>query len=81
MLSGMAAISLQVAQTHLDTWLAAELEIAAGQSVSAFGRGLTRADLGTVREQVKYWSQMVDRLTVATGGSAVRRVQSVIVGG
>lgn len=76
------AISLAVAQEHLDTWLDAELKIADGQAVSAFGRGLTRADLGTVREQIKYWSQMVDKATCAAGGTGVaRRIQSVVVRG
>lgn len=58
----MAGITLQEAKNHLESWLAAELEIATSQSYRIGTRTLTRANLNEVREQVKYWEQKVQQL-------------------
>jgi len=59
----MSGITLQTAQKHLDAWLKAELEITTSQSYKIGTRNLTRADLKQVREQVKYWQNMVSQLS------------------
>lgn len=54
--------TLQTAQTHLDTWLQAELAIATSQEYTIGTRRLRRADLDEVRQQIKFWRNEVDRL-------------------
>ena len=58
----MAAITLEQAKRHLETWLEAEREIAASQSYKIGTRSLTRADLKEVRNQIKFWLDKVDEL-------------------
>lgn len=61
----------------LSTWLAAEVGVAKGQSYSIEGMSVTRADLRTIAERVKYWRTEVDRL-LSSGGSTGPRVRRVI---
>lgn len=58
----MAGITLQQAQKKLQIWLDAEDELAISQSYQIGTRRLTRADLRQVREQIKYWQNIVNQL-------------------
>jgi len=69
----MAAITLEIAQEHLNMWLEAELEIATSQSYRIGTRSLTRADLNAVRKQVLFWENMVNQLS-RKGRNRVYRV-------
>jgi hypothetical protein len=70
----MSGITLATAQAHLDTWLAAETQVAGGQSVAFDGRALTRANLSEIRQQIDYWSRHVQRLTRGGAGVSVQRL-------
>ncbi len=67
----MAGITREIAEAKLTTWLDAEEKVASGQSYSISGRQLTRADLGEIRESIKYWDSKSQRL--ARGGIRVMR--------
>lgn len=58
----MGGITLEIAREHLNTWLEAESALATSQSYTMGTMSLTRADLGNVREQIKYWSDWVTKL-------------------
>ena len=75
----MAGIDLATATAKLQTWLAAEEQLAAGQRVTVEGQELWRAALPEVAERVPYWDQRVKRLSRAAGGSglAIGRVRSL----
>lgn len=73
----MAGIDLSTAQSHLNTWLAAETAVARGQSFSFGDRSLSRANLGEIRSQIELWDRKVNELTQ---GSRVRVQQAVIYG-
>ena len=66
------AITLAVAQAHLDTWLAADLAVAEGQSVSvdttAGSRSLSLVDSKEIRENIKYWRGKVQSLEDQAAG-------------
>jgi len=64
----MSAITLAEAQTQLADWLAASRAIAGSQQYRIGGVGghmVTRADAAEVRNQINYWSGMVNSLTNA----------------
>ena len=69
----MAGITLQIAQSHLDTWLAAEEAVSLGQSFAHKGNALTRADLAVIGSRIDYWNKHVERLTRGSG-IAVQRI-------
>ena len=52
----MAVFTKEICQKKLNTWLAAEEDIANGQSSQSGSRMLTRADLKRVREEMEYWA-------------------------
>lgn len=56
----MPLYTLEVAQAHLNSWLAAELALSTGQSYTIGTRSLTRANLADVMAQIKYWQKQVD---------------------
>ncbi|TDL50964.1 hypothetical protein E2R60_20685 [Paenibacillus dendritiformis] len=64
--------SLEVAQQHLNAWLAAELAISSAQSYKIGTRSLTRADLKDVMKQIQYWQEQVD-LAMGIRKNRVRR--------
>lgn len=72
------AISLDIAQKHLEAWLEAELSITTGQSytmTSANGsRTLTRANLTEVRNSIEYWNKKVEEAKAAQKGKARSRI-------
>jgi hypothetical protein len=68
----MAGIDIPTAEAKLALWLAAEEKVAAGQSVAADGRVLTRANLAEIADRIDYWNGHVQRLT--RGGRTLTRV-------
>ena len=62
----MAGITREQAQSQLDTYLAASIAVAAGQSfdLSSGGtsRSLTKADAKEIRESITFWNDMVKSL-------------------
>lgn len=55
----MPLYTLETAQMHLNSWLAAELAISTGQSYTIGTRSLTRANLKDVREAIQFWQRQV----------------------
>ncbi|KEO84766.1 DUF6148 family protein [Tumebacillus flagellatus] len=68
------AFTLEQAQKHLETWMAAELAVATGQSYTIGTRSLTRANLKDIRDSITYWRGEVDRLSGTTRRPRVRRI-------
>ncbi|MFZ5586135.1 MAG: DUF6148 family protein [Thermodesulfobacteriota bacterium] len=70
-------MTLEKAQTMLDTWLEAEAAVAGGmQSYQMGSQRFTRADLGKISDRVAYWQSQVARLTRTAGG--VQSVRGVV---
>ncbi len=66
----MAGLTLAQAEQHLNEWLTADSAVAKGQAYSLGGRTFTRADAAVIRENIRYWQQMVKQL--ARGGVRAR---------
>lgn len=66
----MAGLTLAQAEQHLNEWLSADSAVAKGQAYSLGGRTFTRADAREIRENIRYWQQMVKQL--ARGGVRAR---------
>jgi hypothetical protein len=66
----MAGLTLGQAEQHLNEWLSADSAVARGQAYSLGGRTFTRADAREIRENIRYWQQMVKQL--ARGGVRAR---------
>lgn len=77
----MAGITLQIAESKLALWLAAEETITLGQSLAHKGNMLTRANLKDVRDQITYWNSHVERLTPGADLNRCNRVQRIILHG
>ena len=70
----MAGLTLTQAEAQLAAWVQASTDLAErGQSSSIKGRSLTRADAREVRESIKFWQSMCERLG-RDGGIQRRRV-------
>ncbi len=70
----MAGLTLTQAEQHLNEWLACDSAVAKGQAYSLGGRTLTRADAREIRENIRYWQQMVKQLErggVGTRGAVI----------
>jgi hypothetical protein len=59
----MAGITLAMAQTQLDAYVAAETAILSGQEYTIGARRLKRADLAQVQAGITLWNQRVQDLT------------------
>jgi len=59
----MAGITLTLAQTQLDAYLAAETAILSGQEYVIGSRRLKRADLESVQAGITLWNQRAQDLT------------------
>lgn len=70
----MSAIALSTAQSHLETWLAAELAVADGKSFAVAGRSYSNHDLPQIRESIEFWDRRVTRLSRGSGVSMQRIV-------
>lgn len=69
----MGAWDLEEARMHLNTWLQAELAVAAGQSYRIGSREVTRSNLMQIRERIQYWRREVERLESGRSGIRVMR--------
>ena len=58
----MASWTLEVARTHLNAYLEADLALATGKSYKIGSRNLTRLDAAEVKERIQFWSNEVDRI-------------------
>lgn len=62
----MSAITLDIAQKKLQTWLAADDAVAMGQQYRIDSgetyRWVTKADAKIIRDNIIFWSNMVNRL-------------------
>lgn len=74
----MAAITLEVAKKHLETWLDAETEVAINQAYTIGGKSFTRADLGEIRRQIEYWSNKVSALENVAKNKGRNRVYRIV---
>ena len=67
------AITLAIANSNLDAWVAADAALAEAQSFSITtgggSRTLTRSNAKEVREQISYWERKVSILTAKAAGS------------
>lgn len=63
-------MNVSTAQAHLDAWLAADLATSKGQSYSIGDRSLSRSDAETIRNQVDYWTRIVNTLTAQASATA-----------
>jgi hypothetical protein len=75
----LAGITLIQAEAQLTAWLAASTAVASGQAYSMSSGGssrtLTRADAKEIRENIKFWNDMVKSISKSssgTGGIATR---------
>lgn len=68
----MAGITQKVAEEHLQVWLEAELALASHQSYKIGTRMLTKADLGEVRQTIKYWEAKANQCS-RTGRNRMMR--------
>lgn len=64
----MAGITLAIAQSKLDAYLAAETAVLSGQKYEIDGRMLMRANLKEIQEGINVWDQRVKRLSARAGG-------------
>ncbi|KGE20648.1 DUF6148 family protein [Paenibacillus wynnii] len=62
----------EVAQAHLESWLAAELALSTGQSYTIGTRSLTRVDITDVMDQIKYWQKQVNECVREASGLSKR---------
>lgn len=73
-----AGITLEVAQKHLEAFLNAELEISINQHYAIAGKTYTRADLAQVREEIKYWRNIVAELNNAKKHKGRNRAYRIV---
>jgi hypothetical protein len=59
----MAGLTLAQVEQHLNEWLSADSAVAKGQAYSLGGRTFTRADAREIRENLRYWQQLVKQLS------------------
>jgi hypothetical protein len=70
----MPGITLAQAEAKLAEWMDAESKVAVGQSYTIHGRQLTRADLDSIGERIKFWNGLVAELSNLTEGRGRSRV-------
>lgn len=73
----MASWTLEVARTHLNAYLEADLALATGKSYKIGSRNLTRIDVQEVKERIQFWSNEVERLE-AGRKKGIRAYRAVI---
>jgi len=59
----MAGITLEVAETKLQLWLAADDAVARNQEFWVEGRRVTRADARTIQRNITFWDTKVRALS------------------
>lgn len=70
----MAGITLELAQSRLDEYLAAEAAALSGRSYSIGTRTLSRQDLSEIRAGIEIWDARVKRLSGGRNGGIRLRV-------
>lgn len=68
----MAGITLTQAEARLTEYMNAETAALQGQSYSIAGRALTRANLGEIRDGIKYWNDKISELSINRTGIKIR---------
>lgn len=68
------AYSLEVVRQRLNMWLDAEAAVAKGQSYEIDNQKLVRADLGDIREQIKFWQAQEAKSIRASRGRRAKRI-------
>lgn len=63
-------MTLEHAQAQLDAWLAASLALADGKEHQVADRRVRLEDGAEVRQQIAFWQQQVNRLTLSAAGVA-----------
>lgn len=58
----MSVMTLEQARQHLQAWLEADLALATGKEYTIGTRSLTRANAAEIKERIRYWSGVVNRL-------------------
>ena len=66
----MTGITLAIAQSKLDAYLAAETAVLSGQKYEIEGRMLWRANLKEIQDGINIWDQRVKRLSARSAGRA-----------
>lgn len=61
-------ITLEQAQTALNAWVEASVNVAKGQSHNFNGRQLTLANASEINDQITFWERKVTALTAAASG-------------
>ncbi len=74
----MPAITLEDAKQRLMDWMEADAALAAGQSYEIYGRKLSRVDAEQVRENIKFWSDQVNKIERAQSGQGGIRIRQII---
>ena len=74
----MAAYTLTQAKDMLTVWMEAERAVAAAQHYRIGTRELTRADLGEIRESIRYWEAKVAELEAIEKYGGGRRVTRIV---
>ena len=69
--------TLEIARTHLNAYLEADLALATGKSYRIGSRNLTRADAAEIKERIQFWSNEVERLE-AGRKKGIRAYRAVI---
>ena len=66
----MAGITLAIAQTQLNSYIAAESAVLLNQGYEIHGRKLTRANLAEIQQGINLWNQRVQQLSRRASGVA-----------
>lgn len=74
----MAGITQEIAQAHLDAWIAADLAVAQGQSYTIGTRTMTRVDSAKIQENISYWNSVVLAFSRRKAGKGFRMNRFVI---
>ena len=67
------AMTQTIAQTHLDAWLQADIDVAGGKVVrvdtSAGSRSVTSEDTAEIRKQITHWQGVVNSFIATAAGA------------
>lgn len=74
----MAAYTLERAREMLTVWMEAEKAVATAQHYRIGTRELTRANLGEIRERIRYWETKVAELEAVDKNGGGRRVTRIV---
>ncbi|MER1986587.1 MAG: DUF6148 family protein [Solibacillus sp.] len=72
------AFTVAQCNERLQIWLDAEAAIATGQGYSIENRSLTRANLGQVKEQIKFWQGELAKAQAVANNRGRRRTMRIV---